>query len=508
MRGAGFGKVSLVGAGPGDPGLITAKGIALLQAADVVVHDRLIAEQLLDHARPDALVINAGKRRGGHVMSQEEINALLVEHGSAGKRVVRLKGGDPFVFGRGGEEALALAEASVPFEVVPGVTSAIAAAAYAGIPVTQRKTAASFAVVTGSEDPARPESGVDWDAMAKVDTLAVLMGVETLPSVAAALMAAGKPPDTPVCVVEWGTTPRQRSVSAELATVVERVKDAALKPPAVTIVGPVAAMREQLRWFDTNPLFGKRVLVTRTRQQASAMNLLLAERGAVPVELPVIAVEPLDSAAILDRALNDIAAYRWLVFTSANAVGLFFDRMASRGLDARALGGARVAVIGPGTARALAEHGIRADFIPDSYVAEALAEGLAPMLSAGDRVLLPRAEGGRSVLIEELQKAGASVDEALLYRAAPGEDVAERARDVFAEGVDAVTFASSSTVRGLVDALGGDAAPVNGCAVACIGPVTAETARGLGVRVDAVGEEYTIPGMVAALEGWFARRQG
>ena len=505
---SGLGMVSLVGAGPGDPGLITAKGLALLQAADVVVHDRLIAEQLLAHVRHDALVINAGKRRGDHVMSQDEINALLVEHGSAGKRVVRLKGGDPFVFGRGGEEALALAEASVPFEVVPGVTSAIAAAAYAGIPVTQRKMAASFAVVTGSEDPSRPESGVDWDAMARVDTLVVLMGVETLPSVVGALTAAGRPPDTPVCVVEWGSTPQQRSVSAELATVVERVKDAGLRPPAVTIVGQVAAMREQLRWFDTSPLFGKRVLVTRTRQQASALSMLLAERGAVPVELPVIAVEPLDSAATLDKALADIGAYKWLVFTSANGVGLFFDRMAARGLDARVLGGVRLAVIGPGTARALAEHGIKADFMPESYVAEALAAGLAPMLSAGDRALLPRAEGGRSVLIEELQKAGASVDEVLLYRAAPGEDVGERAKAVFAEGVDAVTFASSSTVRGLVDALGGDAGPVNECAVACIGPVTAETARALGVRVDAVGEEYTIPGMVAALEGWFARKNG
>ena len=295
-------------------------------------------------------------------------------------------------------------------------------------------------------------------------------------------------------------------MSGDLSNVVERVKDAGLQPPAVTIVGQVAAMREQLRWFDTSPLFGKRVLVTRTRQQASALSLLLAEHGAEPVELPVIAVEPLDSVATLGRALDDLAAYGWLVFTSANGVGLFFERLAARGLDARALGAVRVAVIGPGTARALQEHGISADFMPESYVAEALAEGLAPMLSAGERVLLPRAEGGRTVLVEALERAGAVVDEVLLYRARPGEDVAERARTVFAEGVDAVTFASSSTVRGLVDALGGDPTLVNACAVACIGPVTADTARELGVRVDAVGEEYTIPGMVAALEGWFARQ--
>ena len=498
------GLVSLVGAGPGDPGLITAKGLALLRAADVVVHDRLIDSHLLDYARPDALLINAGKRRGDHLLSQDEINALLVQHGAEGKRVVRLKGGDPFVFGRGGEEALALARASVPFEVVPGVTSAIAAAAYAGIPVTQRKMAANFAVVTGSEDPSRPESGVDWAAMARVDTLVVLMGVETLPSVVEALTAAGKPADTPVCVVEWGSTPQQATVSGDLWNVAERVRAAGLKPPAVTIVGPVAGLREELRWFDTSPLFGKRVLVTRTRQQASALSMLLLERGAAPVELPVIAVAPLDNAATLDSALDGIGGYQWVVFTSANGVSIFFQRLADRGLDARALGPMQVAVIGPGTAQALKSQGIRADFMPASYVAESLAEGLVPRLGPGDRVLLPRAEGGRAVLVEALQAAGVVVDEALLYRAAPAEDAAERARAVFAEGLDAVTFASSSTVRGLVDALGGDVGPVNQVAVACIGPVTAETARGLGVRVDAVGEEYTIPGMVEALEGWFA----
>ena len=297
--------------------------------------------------------------------------------------------------------------------------------------MTQRKVAATFAVVTGSEDPSRASSGVDWEAMARVDTLVVLMGVETLPSVVGALTGAGKPPDTPVCVVEWGTTPRQKTVSGDLSNVVERVRDAGLQPPAVTIVGQVAAMREQLRWFDTSPLFGKRVLVTRTRQQASALSLLLAEHGAAPVELPVIAVEPLDSAATLDRALDGLDGYGWLVFTSANGVGLFFERLAARGLDARALGAVRVAVIGPGTARALREHGISADYMPESYVAEALAEGLSPMLGRRvRRVLLPRAEGGRTVLVEGLQRAGATVDEVLLYRAAPGEDVAERARAV------------------------------------------------------------------------------
>ena len=503
------GKVYVVGAGPGDPGLITVKGLHLLKEADVVIYDRLVDPRLLEHARADAEMINVGKGRNDHSFTQDEINALLVEHATEGKHVVRLKGGDPFVFGRGGEEALELVAAGIPFEVVPGITSAIGALAYAGIPVTHRKVAASFAVVTGSEDPSRPNSGVDWPALAHIDTLVVLMGMEALPNVVAAMLAEGKPSDTPVALVRWGTRPDQETVSGDLTNIVERVKAAGLQAPAVTVIGQVAALREKLQWFDTGPLFGQRVLVTRTRPQASVLSAMLTQRGAMPIELPTIAIEPLDAlqSAGMDGALDDLSNYRWTVFTSANAVAIFFERLAARGLDARALGAVQVCAIGPGTARALGEHGIKADYVPDEFVAESLVEGMRERLQPGDRVLLPRAVGGRALLVERLREAGAVVDEVHLYRSVPTKDIAVRAREVFAEGVDTITFASSSTVKNLVDALDGDVETLNLCVVACIGPVTAETALGLGIRVDVEATEHTIPGLVEALEGFYAREK-
>lgn len=506
---SGPGKVYLVGAGPGDPGLITVKGLRLLQEADVVIYDRLVDVRLLEHARADAEMINVGKGRDNHSYTQDEINALLVEHGSAGKHVTRLKGGDPFVFGRGGEEALVLVDAGIPFEVVPGITSAIGALAYAGIPITHRKVAASFAVVTGSEDPSRPNSGVDWPALAHVDTLVVLMGMEVLPNVVDALLAEGKPSDTPVALVRWGTRPDQETVSGDLTNIVERVKAAGLQAPAVTVIGPVAALREKLQWFDTGPLFGQRVLVTRTRQQASVLSAMLTQRGAMPIELPTIAIEPLGAlqGPALDEALDGLTDYRWTVFTSANAVSIFFERLTARGLDARALGSMQVCAIGPGTATALGEHGIKADYTPDEFVAESLVYGMGKRLNPGDRVLLPRAEGGRASLVEGLKEAGAVVDEVHLYRLVPVEDIAVKAREVFEAGVDAITFASSSTVKNLVDALDGNVEAINRCVVACIGPVTAETARGLGVRVDVEAIEHTVPGMVEALEVFYAREK-
>lgn len=501
------GKVYLVGAGPGDPGLITVKGLRLLQEADVVIYDRLVDVRLLEHARTDAEMINVGKGRDNHSFTQDEINAMLVEHGSAGKQVTRLKGGDPFVFGRGGEEALELAAAGVPFEVVPGITSAIGALAYAGIPVTHRKVAASFAVVTGSEDPTRKNSGVDWPALAHVDTLVVLMGMEALPNVVEAVLAEGKPADTPVALVRWGTRPDQETVSGDLTNIVERVKAAGLQAPAVTVIGPVAALREKLQWFDTGPLFGQRVLVTRTREQASVLSAMLAERGAMPIELPTIAIEPLDSATAMDAALEGLASYAWTVFTSANAVSIFFEGLAARGLDARALSTMKVCAIGPGTGAVLAEYNIKADYNPDEFVAESLVDGMGKQFNPGDRVLLPRAEGGRASLVQGLKEAGAVVDEVHLYRSVPPGDIAEKAKEAFAEGVDTITFASSSTVKNLVAALDGDVEAINRCVIACIGPITTETARGLGVRVDVEATEHTVPGLVEALEEYYAREK-
>jgi uroporphyrinogen III methyltransferase/synthase len=504
---SGPGKVYLVGAGPGDPGLITVKGLRLLQEADVVIYDRLVDTRLLENARADAEMVNVGKGRDNHSYTQDEINALLVEHGSAGKIVTRLKGGDPFVFGRGGEEALELVEAGIPFEVVPGITSAIGALAYAGIPITHRKVAASFAVVTGSEDPSRPNSGVDWPALAHVDTLVVLMGMEALPNVVDAVLAEGKPSDTPVALVRWGTRPDQETVSGDLTNIVARVKAAGLQAPAVTVIGPVVALREKLQWFDIGPLFGQRVLVTRTRQQASVLSAMLTERGAMPIELPTIAIEPMESGAAMDKALDGLTDYRWTVFTSANSVAIFFGRLTARGLDARALGAVQVCAIGPGTSNALGEHGIKADFTPGEFVAESLIDGMKERLQPGDRVLLPRAEGGRALLVDGLREAGAVVDEVHLYRAVPAEDIAVKALELFEAGVDTITFASSSTVKNLVDALDGDVEAINRCIVACIGPVTAETARGLGVKVDVEATEHTVPGMVEALEVFYAREK-
>ena len=529
------GEVWLVGAGPGDPGLITLAGLEAVRQADVIVYDRLVSPRLLEHARDGAELIYVGKisgAPGGH--DQAAINRTLVEKGREGKRVVRLKGGDPFVFGRGGEEAEALRAAGVPFHVVPGVTSAVAVPAYAGIPVTHRGVAATFAVVTGHEDPGKGDPAIDWERLATaVDTLTLLMGMKTLPEVIEKLIAGGRPADTPAAVIRWGTTPDQRTVVGTLADIVRRVEEAGLEPPAITVVGDVVRLRETLRWFEDRPLFGKRVLITRTRRQASALARLLADEGAVPVELPAIEIEPSFDEAVVAAALGSLSsgAYAWAVFTSANAVELWFGLMRQRGLDARAFGGVRVAAIGPATAEALAERGIAADAVPGEYVAEAVVGALreAP-LRPGDRVLIPRAEAARPELVEGLRALGAEVDEVTLYRAAmPAEAPAEALSLLRDGGIDIVTFTSSSTVRNLAALLGddfrvilsGDDAGAGDVVssrrnlgrgdrpalaverprplIACIGPITADTARELGLRVDVEAAEHTVPGLVAAL---------
>jgi len=498
------GKVWLVGAGPGDPGLLTLAGAACLARAEVVVYDRLVHPRLLGLAPAGAERIYVGKQAGGHTLTQDEINALLVARTCEGKRVVRLKGGDPYVFGRGGEEAEALAAAGVPFEVVPGVTSAVAAPAYAGIPVTHRGLASSVAVVTGHEDAAKEESSIDWARLATgVDTLVLLMGLANLPDIAEQLVRHGRPPETPAAVIEWGTLPRQRTVSGTLEDIARRAAEAGVEPPAVTVVGEVTRLRETLRWFDNRPLFGKRVLVTRTRRQASALSQALAEAGAEPIELPTIEIEPQADPALVQAALDALraGAYAWAVFTSANSVELFFGHLRERGLDARAFGSTMVAAIGPGTAEALAGEGIRADVMPENFVSEGLLRALAEHELAGLRILVPRAEGARRELIEGLDALGARVDELTLYRSAvPREPDAEGLRRLRAGEVDIVTFASSSAVRNLAEMLGGDLETLRGPLIACIGPVTARAEEELGLSVGLVSEEHTIPGLVRALE--------
>ncbi len=500
-----YNMVSLVGAGPGDPDLITIGGAARLALADVVVYDRLANPALLRHARAGAELIYAGKLPDRHTLTQEEINALLVEHGRAGKRVVRLKGGDPFVFGRGGEEAEALRAAGVPFEIVPGVTSAIAAAAYAGIPVTHRALASSFAVITGHEDPTKDDTSIDWAHLAGgVDTLVFLMGVGRLAEIARRLIENGRTATTPVVVVEWGTLPRQRVASGTLATIADVVGASGIGAPAVTIVGEVAALRDDLRWFDTRPLFGKRVLVTRTRQQASELSCLLAAQGAEAIELPTLEITPVFDANELSAAVAQLrsSAYAWCIFTSANAVSIFMRELAARRLDARAFGRTQLAAIGPGTGDALAEHGLRPDVVPDRYVAEGLLEALSSRVLRGQRVLLPRAADAREVLVEELGGMGARVDELKLYVSSiPQEPDAEGLRRLRAGEIDIVTFASSSSVRNLVAMLGGDTAPLRRVRIAAIGPITAQSVRDAALEVAVEAREYSIEGLVDALVG-------
>jgi uroporphyrinogen III methyltransferase/synthase len=522
------GVVYLVGAGPGDPGLITVAGLQQLKEADVVVYDRLVNEALLKEARPEAELTFVGKV-AGESHDQEAINQLLVEKARAGKRVVRLKGGDPFVFGRGGEEAEALRAAGISCEIVPGVTSAIAVPAYAGIPVTHRGLASTFAVITGHEDPEKPESSIDWAKLATaVDTLVFLMGTKTLSEITKKLIANGRSPETPVAVIRWGTTPEQQTVTGTLADIVERVEEARITPPAITVVGEVVRLRKKLSWFEKRPLFGKRVLITRTRRQASTLARLLVAEGAIPVELPGIEIEPAADAEAVHEAIDalTVGRYAWAVFTSANAVDLWFEQLRERGLDARAFAATKVAAIGPATAVALAAAGIVVDLMPEEFVSEAVLAALLPHLhdtllpvrpeeprsaaerrlegssgAATPRILVPRAEGARPELVEGLRTAGAEVDEIALYRAAAPEVAPKEALSLLRDGaIDIVTFTSSSTVRNLAAMLNRHIETLRRPLVACIGPITAKTAHELGLRVDVVASEYTVEGLVRAIE--------
>ena len=477
--------VYLVGAGPGDPGLLTLRGAEVLRRADVVVYDRLSVRSLLDLAPVTAERISVGKTPRGPSVPQEEINALLVEKGKAGLEVVRLKGGDPFVFARGGEEARALADAGVPYEVVPGITSAIAVPAYAGVPVTHRGLSTSYTVVTGHEDPwAATET--DWEAVARVGgTIVVLMGVATRAAIAERLQAGGLAADTPVAAVRWGTRPEQQTGRTTLG----QLGATPLESPATIVIGAVAGV--DAGWFERRPLFGRRVVVTRAREQASDLVARLQELGADTVELPAIELaEPADGGAALRRAAAGVASYDWVVFTSANAVTRFLPLLR----DARSFGAARVAAIGPGTADALASANVVADLVPDRFVAESLLEAFPDAPAGGGRVLLPRAAVARDVLPEGLEARGWSVDVVEAYRterAAPSPAALEAAA-----AADAITFTSSSTVTNYLEVAGSSSVPP---LVACIGPVTADTARDAGLQVDVVAEVHTIGGLVDAL---------
>lgn len=499
------GKVYLVGAGPGDPGLLTLKGQKALASADVVLYDRLVDGRILAHAADTAELVDVGKVPGKEGRKQAHINRLLIQYARQGKRVVRLQGGDPFVFGRGGEEAEELKVAEVPFEVVPGVTSAVAAPAYAGIPLTHRRLSSAFTVVTGNEDPSKPESSLDWEALARLPgTLVVLMGWRNLPDIVDTLMAHGKPPETPAALVMWGTEPWQNAVSGTLADIVEAGRASEISSPVVAVIGEVASLRDTLRWFDNRPLFGKRVLVTRTRSQASGLLRRLASAGAIAVEVPAIEIQPLEDYSHLDSSLKNLLNYQWVVFSSANAVEAAFSRLDALDLDARALAGVRTACIGPATARALNARGVKADLLPESAVAESLLDSFACLDMPGAKVLMPKADIGRDVLSRGLSDAGAVVDEVVAYRTGVPCGSATKAVQALAEGIDLAVFTSSSTVENLVKLLDGDVEKLTEAAVACIGPVTATTAGGLGIPVDIVASEHTLDGLMHAIENHFS----
>jgi uroporphyrinogen III methyltransferase/synthase len=489
--------VYLVGAGPGDPALMTVRSLELIGHADVIVHDRLIPDRALVTARHDAQLIYAGKEGGGPSVGQDEINRLLIEHGQAGREVVRLKGGDPFVFGRGGEEAEALRAAGVEYEVVPGITAGIAGPAYAGIPVTHREMSSAVAFVTGHEDPAKPESALDWRALAGFPgTLVIYMGVRQLPAITAQLMEGGRPAGEPAALVQHGTWPDQRAVVGTLDTLAELAERQRIRAPTVAVFGVVADLRDSLAWFERRPLHGVTVAVTRARAQVSHMALELSRLGAAVIEAPAIRVEPLDGPA------PDLSLYDLVCLTSPNGVDALFDRLRAAGQDARALAGATVAVIGPGTARRLARHGIRADVIPESFLAEGLVEALSEV--PVQRALVARAEEARDVLPAALRQRGAEVDVLALYRT-----VVEPIQDARVDrlrGADYITFTSSSTVKNFLRASGGAEQWRPGPRLVSIGPVTSDTMREHGLEPDVEAERHDIDGVIQAVIGDAATR--
>ncbi|MBF0572745.1 MAG: uroporphyrinogen-III C-methyltransferase [Desulfamplus sp.] len=513
------GKVYLIGAGPGDPQLITIKGMECIKKADVVVYDYLAAPALLKYAKKDAQIIYVGKKGGDHTMSQDKINELLADKGKQGLLVARLKGGDPFIFGRGGEEAETLIEAGIEFEVVPGVTSAVAAPAYAGIPLTHRDYTSSVSLITGHEDPLKEESSIKWDTLAKSgSTLVFFMGVKNLPNICEQLIKNGKSPDTPVALVRWGTTPKQQTVSGTLSNIVQKVMEAKLKPPSLIVVGEVVSLREQMQWFEKRPFHGKRIVVTRAREQASDLVASLTELGATCIEIPTIKVIPPSDNSPLENAIENIKTYDWLIFTSVNGVKFFFDTLFKMGKDVRILGHLKFACIGPVTKEELQGHGIICDVLPESYRAESIVDAFQGLNSQGvkgkeidikgKRVLLPRAKEARSVLPEELTKMGAIIDEVTTYITEQVVDakeellkLLEKSSDDENSDIDIVTFTSSSTVKNFKALLPEDkfSELMKGVTVACIGPITADTAIAEGFKPDIIATEYTIPGLVNAM---------
>ncbi|MDE3166094.1 MAG: uroporphyrinogen-III C-methyltransferase [Acidobacteriota bacterium] len=488
-------KVYLVGAGPGDPELITVKGRRVLQQADAVLYDHLAPDALLALAPAHAERLYVGKKKSDHEYTQEEISAMLIERARRGLTVVRLKGGDPFLFGRGGEEAEALARAGVPFEVVPGVTTPLGIAAYTGVPLTHREHTSAVTFVTGHAVEA-----IDWAKVGHAETLVVFMGLTTFPRIAAELIARGRSPETPAMAVRWATRADQETVAGTLATLPAMLAERRMKPPATIVVGEVVRLRETLNWYERLPLFGKRIVVTRAAEQAGSLAAKLSALGAAAIEVPAIEIRPPADAAPLRRAVEELDAYDWLIFTSANGVRFFVEALDRSARDLRAIR-ARICAIGPATRDAVEALHLKVDLMGKEYVAEGLLEAFAAYAIAGARILLPRAAVARDLVPVELARRGARVDVVEAYRTVAPESLAQRIREVFAQRVDLITFTSSSTVQNFVDAAGVDA--LRGVAAASIGPITSGTARSLGIEIAVEANPYTVDGLVRAIAGLY-----
>lgn len=508
------GKVYLVGAGPGDARLITLKGLDCLEKGDVIVYDRLANPSLLKRTKPGAEKIYVGKRTDRHTMKQEHINQLLVDLALAGKTVVRLKGGDPTIFGRVGEEAELLRKHGIPYEIVPGITAAISVPAYAGIPVTHRDMASSVSIITGHESPDKLDLSINWEKVTNATgTLVFMMGVANIGHISKQLMHYGRPPETPVALIRWGTRAEQETLIGTLADIERKVREADFKPPAVTVVGEVVAQREQLQWAESLPLFGKRILVTRSRSQASELVRGIEELGGEPYEFPVIDIvmpEGRDLAGT-DEALAQLERYDWVFFTSVNGVEYFFSHLERLGKDVRGLHKARIAAVGPATQAALRQRGIAAEGLPGKFQAEGLMEAYGHALQPGQQVLLPRGDLARAWLPAALREQGLNVTEAVMYRTVPAGEADDELLKMLEKGrIHAVTFTSSSTVTNLLAALAGmgvadPAAALQGAEIACIGPVTAKTAEEAGLNVSILAEEATIDSLLQALCAWKAQ---
>ncbi|MEZ6853750.1 uroporphyrinogen-III C-methyltransferase [Halodesulfovibrio aestuarii] len=496
-------KVYLIGAGPGDPGLLTIKGRDILSTADVIVYDYLANAEFLSYAKPDAEIIYVGKKGGDHTLSQEGINQLIVDKAKEGKSVARLKGGDPYMFGRGGEEAQELLAAGVPFEEVPGITSAIAGPAYAGIPLTHRDYASSVSFITGHENPDKPGSSHNWKALATgTSTLVFFMGMKNLPHISKQLIENGMDPETPAALVHWGTTAKHRSMAATIGTLPEEGVKQGFTSPSLIVVGNVVKLRDELNWFEQLPLRGKGVVVTRAREQASGMAKSLTKLGANVIQFPTIKIDPLADYSEVHAAIKALNEYEWVIFTSVNGVKHFWNQLAVLGLDTRALGASKIAAIGPATADILREKGIEPDFIPEKYVAEGVVKGLLERGMDGSKVLLPRAKVAREVLPEELRKAGAQVDILPVYETRPAEEQREEVLELLKSGeLSCVTFGSSSTVENFFDLVSPDLIKEHRGHVklASIGPITTKTLERFGFTPDIEPEDYTIPALVDAL---------